>query len=351
MGMDKYVCVWLCCFICCLGCGRNPEPYKMENVDFARLLDSSQANGKPIIVVQTSGECDVCHAMAKEWRKNGVTDFLAENGLCIVADISLPENSFLPWLLNTIVTPVILVISEEGKVSYAHHGYIRGKALKNVLERIQRKEVVLPEWEEGFYTASGIRFYQVLEGCLKAFLRLDSRDSLVWREELGNVARSVETEPYFMNCYLGWKLSSLLEEQEEAKKYKDKALSCLQPKERLIYADLLKEFLPEKNGETLPTVPPVFDNCYDFGEDESEAPEFVIPFTNKSMKTLIIKSVESSCDCMGIEWERKPLLVGQNGEIRIRYKKNGKMRIMKKVYIYTNLAKRPYEVEIRCDLL
>ena len=73
---------------------------------------------------------------------------------------------------------------------------------------------------------------------------------------------------------------------------------------------------------------------FDFGTvDASTLVEHVYIFTNEGEKALIIHQVQGGCcsDCLTIEWPRKPIQIGERGEIKVRLNKEGQEG--KKAYV------------------
>lgn len=320
--------------------------------DYFDLADSARLNRKYTVVLLTSSECNVCHALLEEWQQSRSVQVFTRDYLWWQSDISKSGNLFFPQLLNTIATPTLLIISPDQEIRYAHNGFLKSSDLEHILQRICRGEQISPEWNGTFYTASGYRFYQLLTDLLQAQLILHQKDqdSLYWNQALNKVEHSMGIEPYFMNRYLAWKLYSYLGHTRDAAKMEVKLIENLTPFDRLIYSDLLIPFFPEKQG-TKTIKPSIFQRQYDFGTVSASDPEFVISYQNESSSPLIIKMIESGCSCLQATWEQSPLLKGQKGTIRIKYKRAKKEKVIKRMYVYTNLSESPYELEIRCELI
>ena len=89
---------------------------------------------------------------------------------------------------------------------------------------------------------------------------------------------------------------------------------------------------------------------FDFGTisetDSSVVCEF--EFYNRSSKLLIVNRVVSSCGCVEVDFQSKPLRMGESGSVKVRFKPKGQSgRFYKPIYVYHNLSKKPMELIIR----
>lgn len=351
--MQKYHYIfWELVFVFCFSCSIKPAFPPFNQSDYFDVADSARLSRKYIVVLLTSSECGICHAMLEEWQQSKSVQVFMRDYLWYQSDISKPENLFFPQLLNTIATPTLLIISPDQEVRYAHNGFLKSSDLEGILQRICQGEQISPEWNGTFYTASGYRFYQLLTDLLQAELILhqNNQDSLCWNQALSKVKHSIDIESYFMNRYLAWQLYSYQGNIQDAVKMKVKIMENLSAFDRLIYSDLLIPFFPEKQG-TQTIQSSVFQREYDFGIVSASDPEFVITYRNEFSSPLIVKMIESGCFCLQVTWDQTPLLKGQEGKIRIQYKRTKKEKVIKKIYVYTNLSERPYELEVRCELV
>ncbi len=82
---------------------------------------------------------------------------------------------------------------------------------------------------------------------------------------------------------------------------------------------------------------------YDFGEVERRGGDLikVFRFRNDGNAPLVIKKVAKSCSCMTVSFQRKPLMPGEVGEIRLKYEphKAEVGTFNKVVQVYTNTSK------------
>ncbi len=89
---------------------------------------------------------------------------------------------------------------------------------------------------------------------------------------------------------------------------------------------------------------------FDFGtlseSDSSAVCEF--EFYNRSSKILIVNRVVSSCGCVKVDFQSKPLRMGESGSIKVRFNPQGQSgRFYKPIYVYNNLSKQPTELIVR----
>ena len=69
-----------------------------------------------------------------------------------------------------------------------------------------------------------------------------------------------------------------------------------------------------------------FDTAvFDFGTIlEGEQVSYVFKFQNLGKADLLIQKVETSCGCTVPEYDKKPVKVGENGSIKVRFDSHGK---------------------------
>lgn len=88
-----------------------------------------------------------------------------------------------------------------------------------------------------------------------------------------------------------------------------------------------------------------FDNRnYNFGKIEERQGKVSCDFTytNKGDVPLIIRNVETSCGCTVPKWNRKPILPGESGSIRVTFNpRNRPGNFTKKITVYTNSGGSP----------
>lgn len=340
----KCICIVYIFSLFSLSCSKTDMFHLADEREFWQLLDTTFVSRKVSVVVQMSSDCNVCHDMLEAWKRSNVID--NQNVRLLIYDISLYENRFLPQLLNSSVTPACLLFDINGRLSYVHEGYLSVSALQRNLKCIQAGARIPPEWNGTFYSASGVQFYQLLEWVLRAQIDLKKKDTLQMTEALMGLDRSIELEPYFMNCYLAWKLAGALGKNTMV--YRKRIEQCMLEGDEMIYGDLMADIFPEKMKEENFEL---FLQEYDFGRNKLSETEFVIEYSNNIKRPLLIKNIVSGCDCMQIDWDKKPLLPGEKGNICIRYKGKGKEQIAKTVLIYTNVSRKPFEVKIKCTVI
>lgn len=89
---------------------------------------------------------------------------------------------------------------------------------------------------------------------------------------------------------------------------------------------------------------------HDFGEitHEDGAQECSFKYRNQTDTTILIYDVKVFCNCTKVEWPRKPIKPGDEGEIKVRYDNEGKPHHFDKgVSVYTSTGKRPVLLRIK----
>ncbi len=70
---------------------------------------------------------------------------------------------------------------------------------------------------------------------------------------------------------------------------------------------------------------------HDFGSiNEGEVVEHVFTFTNTGEAPLIIQNAQGSCGCTVPDFTKKPIPVGETGEIRVKFDSKGRKNIQNK---------------------
>jgi uncharacterized protein (DUF58 family) len=66
--------------------------------------------------------------------------------------------------------------------------------------------------------------------------------------------------------------------------------------------------------------------------------EHAFVFTNVGRRPLLIREVTPSCGCTAVNWTRRPVGPGEQGEIRVRYKATGETTgvALKHVTVFAN---------------
>lgn len=82
---------------------------------------------------------------------------------------------------------------------------------------------------------------------------------------------------------------------------------------------------------------------------EEDAPAiFVFPFRNIGDKPLVVTRVVTSCGCAAAEFDKAPVLPGESGTIRVRYKPTGQAgKLMRSIFVYTNASDRHPAARLR----
>jgi len=78
------------------------------------------------------------------------------------------------------------------------------------------------------------------------------------------------------------------------------------------------------------------ETSHDFGTiNEGDVVEHIFKFTNSGKSPLVIKNAVGSCGCTVPEWPKKPVAVGETGEILVKFNSTNKPNIQNKVVSIT----------------
>ncbi len=79
---------------------------------------------------------------------------------------------------------------------------------------------------------------------------------------------------------------------------------------------------------------------HDFGTiDEGDVVETVFKFKNEGKSELIISSAKASCGCTIPQWPKKPVMPGEEGEIKVKFNSRGKPnKQQKRITLTTNTS-------------
>ena len=142
-------------FILWVGCSK--PALEIDGTDYYKICQKAKDNHKDIIVLITSVDCSLCHAILedsaanREWKNR-----LKQNLLLCHTDVADSANIFSK-ILNTMSIPLVIVCSPEQKIKYVHSGFISSARLKKI---ISDKQVPMSYVDHELYTTSLKRLYQ-----------------------------------------------------------------------------------------------------------------------------------------------------------------------------------------------
>ena len=92
---------------------------------------------------------------------------------------------------------------------------------------------------------------------------------------------------------------------------------------------------------------------YDFGDIfQGDVVEHTFKFNNSGTEPLVISNVGVTCGCTATDWPRKPILVGEEASITVKFNSRGKMgRQNKVISVYSNGIRPMYKVSIVTNVL
>lgn len=91
---------------------------------------------------------------------------------------------------------------------------------------------------------------------------------------------------------------------------------------------------------------------HDFGTiNEGDIVETIFSFKNTGKTELIITKAVGSCGCTVPEWPKEPILVGDSGEIKVKFNSSGKPNNQRKtITLTTNTAQGKETVVIKAQV-
>lgn len=92
---------------------------------------------------------------------------------------------------------------------------------------------------------------------------------------------------------------------------------------------------------------------YDFGDIiQGDVVEHTFKFKNAGTEPLVISNVGVTCGCTATDWPRKPIPVGEEASITVKFNSRGKMgRQNKVISVYSNGIQPMYKVSIVTNVL
>lgn len=339
-----------------LFCGscRDLFPVQVRQGNFHEVRDSMRVDGKRVLILLASGDCNVCKATKDDWAGDKeLVEKLNRDYRVWQLEITDEKNALIPQVLRTLSTPTMIIADTSMRIEYLHTGFIGAEGLLSVLQLLEQGQNVPPRLNVSLYTSYSSNVYSFFENVLQASFQLTcpnmDMDTVVLRKGMYRVKMSLDTEPYFMNLYLGWRYCGLLGDDKQAIEYKEKALRNLDDLDKLLYREYIAEMEFGVVREVDWEKKRLFADQYDFTrEPDDKETWFDIVYRNSFDSPIIISAIETSCNCLSFSWNRMPLLPGKAGVIRVKYKTTGEGRVYKKAYVFSNLPDSPHEIQLRC---
>ena len=185
-----------------LGCSAGS--LSVDATDYASLCKQAEQEGKNVVVLVTAADCPVCHGLLREWTGcREWAEWQREHVLLCHTALSDTANLF-PRLLNTMAVPLVVVVSPDRRIQYAHTGFISATKLKQVITGTGKGHVGSSILSNHLYTTSPRELYRLFSDVLAVQFGLQQQP--IDREQVTlHLQHSLEIELYFMNRYLEWK--------------------------------------------------------------------------------------------------------------------------------------------------
>ena len=325
-----------------LGCSAGSLP--VDATDYASLCKRAEQERKSVVVLVTAADCPVCHELWQEWTGSRKwAKWQREHVLLCHTELSDTANLF-PRLLNTMAVPLVVVVSPDRHIQYAHTGFISAAKLKQVITGIGKGNVGSPILSNHLYTTSPRELYRLFSDVLAVQFGLQQQP--IDREQVAlHLQHSLEIEPYFMNRYLEWKYYRVTGDVHRADSCRLGLLNTLSDEDKILYAPEIVKLNPALKlvGKDEDRIFPE-DYNFEWGEKDREI-TFEIPYENKYDKPLIVVSVKQSCNCLNTSWDSSPLPVHGKGRIKGVYHNKGEGVFRKKIQVYNDPGS-PYEITL-----
>ena len=167
-------------------------------------------------------------------------------------------------------------------------------------------------------------------------------DSYHLNKALKLINHSITIEPYFYNLYLKSQLLRKLNHIAEADSCASQALRiCPAGYQTLVYEPLINELKSrnpnyQNNQATMPRIK-FKEEQIDCGKiPYNTHHEITLPFTNTGKSPLLITFVSSTCGCINPQWNNKPVLPGERGEIKVDYHATGRGTFNRTIFVQSN---------------
>jgi len=326
-------------------CTKRTEINYNETKSIKDLLSIAKEENKYIYVEVFHGDCHVCEDLDDLYRETEIDTFLNNNYIFKKNNFNLLEDYSLSRTFKIRATPSFCVFSDKGELVYLFEG-LRSKDffLNNLKAALVSKGRFCPNYRTDLHTSEK-NIYKVYNNALKANNILKDYSGSVEEinEALEFAKTSINIQPYFYNLYLAYKCYCILDDQEHAIKYANKALAYDSKLNQNIYEYLFEElnkYLMSKSGLIDNNNAPhaYFENSsHDFGKINLNK-EYVCKFKykNTGLKPLIIHKIHTSCNCSTPLWDKEPLLPNETVELTLKFKSDEKGRFLKTINIISN---------------
>lgn len=139
--------------------------------------------------------------------------------------------------------PLVVVVSPDRRIQYAHTGFISATKLKQVITGTGKGHVGSSILSNHLYTTSPRELYRLFSDVLAVQFGLQQQP--IDREQVTlHLQHSLEIEPYFMNRYLEWKYYRAMGDVQRADSCRVGLLNTLSDEDKILYAPEIMELNP-----------------------------------------------------------------------------------------------------------
>lgn len=289
----------------------------------------------------TKNGCRVCGDYLEAISKDHELSRKIENGYIFVEhNVDISGNEYLYQIMKEYSFPITYIFSPTGglKAMALGNRINHVKETINLIERYPDSLVV----ENMSFKVAPLEYKKTISYCLQAYLQ---NKKILSGSAIESIDKSISICPYFYNLYLKTKilentdLKTVVNSSERAVRE-----GLVDEIDKFLYEELINELnyiTGNRIQASIDTSLFVFKNkTIDLGKVKyKEECKFIFIAKNIGNKPVLINAVKASCNCMNIEWEKKPILPGEYAEIQIDYNTKNKGVFSKVLFVHSNLNK------------
>lgn len=332
-----------------VGCSVSENVY--EKYDLTSLTEKCRNENKYLVIIIGMEDCRFCDFFYHVLRSSGTFEKTITDRF-VFSKVDIREQFRLAQILGISSTPTVLITDAALSVKYVHSGLLAASEWQQVLSEIINGGSVFALQKNDLYSV-GKEVYALYSKVLQAHLLLDklSVSGKEYREAIRLLEESIHMEPYFMNRYLLMSAYIAVGEKARGDSLYYLLASGQPAYEQMLYGNLVG-FVPEKKyvdvTEDKKAVFYTISDVLDLGEiKKGKTTEVVVKFTNRGDTPLIITNVDASCGCIRSEWDRKPVLKNEEGQIKLSYYTDNQGYLSKRVMIFSNGVKSPVAITLK----
>lgn len=328
--------------------GFTDDAYKEDvitGVGFADVVKMAQDSNKYIwCCIGGGADCPHTIMHLNNMKIAGVFDRYKDKYLFFVADLDIHENKRLHYIFRIKSIPNSYIFSPEGKLLSTSKVYnFRSDIVNHVEDELKKalsgKEQILNFSEYPEYYSVGKRLYDYFDTLMDMAYILDEQDDDTLLDSVANVLNSVNEGDrkiyyYYLKSRLGMRTNNqdmISENADSVYTMINKASNSLYYKKLLDEVKVHSKLYTESLSDC--AVMRLKESRMDFGKLTYHVlSEFETYVYNDGTKPLIIYKVSSSCDCIKVDYPKKPIMPRDSALVKISIKPNFKGNMFKTAY-------------------